>query len=328
MKIAVVGATGLVGSVMIKVLEEQNLYCSELIPAASERSVGKTVEFKGKQVPVVSLQSAVDAKPDLAIFSAGSAVSLEWAPRFAATGSYVVDNSSAWRMQEGIPLIIPEVNIDVLKKEDHIIANPNCSTIQMLVALNPLRRYGIRSIEVSTYQSVSGSGVKGISQMNAERENLPHKKFYARSIDLNCIPQCDDFTDNGYTKEEMKLVNETRKIFGDATIDVNPTAARVAVAGGHSEAVKVTLKEVVSFSEISSALSNAEGLVFLPGAADYVTALEAAGKDEVFVSRVRKALSDDYSWNLWIVSDNLRKGAATNAVQIAAYIAKNFLLKS
>lgn len=325
MKVAVVGATGLVGSRMLKVLEERNFPVSELIPAASERSVGKLIKFRNQQLSVCSLAAAVATKPDIALFSAGSEVSLQWAPRFAEVGTYVVDNSSAWRMNKEIPLIIPEVNIGVLKKSDHIIANPNCSTIQMLVALYPLyQRFGISHITVTTYQSVSGSGMKGIAQMTGERENQPHTKFYKRNIDLNCIPQCDDFTDNGYTKEEMKLVNETQKIFDDPQIQVNSTAVRVPVTGGHSESVVVTLRKGADEKVILEALQHAPGLVVKSSKEDYPTALEAEGKDDVFVGRVRKDLYNDKVWNLWVVSDNLRKGAATNAVQIAEYIAAGF----
>jgi len=326
MKIAVVGATGLVGSVMLKVLEERNFPLTELIVAASENSVGKEIHFRNKSVKVISLADAVTAKPDIALFSAGSAVSLEWAPKFAEAGTYVVDNSSAWRMNAEIPLIIPEVNINVLKKTDHIIANPNCSTIQMLVALYPLyREFGISNIVVSTYQSVSGSGMKGISQMRSEREKQPYTPFYKRNIDLNCIPQCDDFTENGFTKEEMKLVNETHKIFNDRSIHVNATAVRVPVTGGHSESVVVTLDKSATEGEVMAALKQAPGLILKSATEDYPTALEAEGKDEVFVGRIRKDLYSDKVWNLWIVADNLRKGAATNTVQIAEHIASNFL---
>jgi len=327
MKIAVVGATGLVGSVMIKVLEAQDLPISELFLAASEKSVGTELMFRNKAHQVCSIESALAAKPDIALFSAGSDVSLQWTPKFAEAGAYVIDNSSAWRMKEGIPLIIPEVNIEALSKNDRLIANPNCSTIQMLVALNPLRRkFGLASITVTTYQAVTGSGMKGIAQLEAERHKHPHQKCYKRNIDLNCIPQCDDFTANGYTKEEMKLVNETHKIFDDLSITVNPTAVRVPVTGGHSESVVVKLKTKANLQEVMTALQSAPGLIVTAAAEDYPTALDVAGRDEVFVGRIRRDLTDESIWNLWIVADNLRKGAATNAVQIAVYVAKRFLL--
>lgn len=327
MKIAIIGATGLVGSVMIKVLEAQDLQVSELYLAASEKSVGTELMFRNEAHQVCSIASALAAKPDIALFSAGSAVSLQWAPRFAEAGTYVIDNSSAWRMKDGIPLIIPEVNIESLTKNDHLIANPNCSTIQMLVALEPLRRkFGIASIIVTTYQAVTGSGMKGIAQLEAERHNQPHQKCYKRNIDLNCIPQCDDFTENAYTKEEMKLVNETHKIFDDLNITVNPTAVRVPVTGGHSESVVVKLKTNASLHDVMTALQSAPGLIVNTAAEHYPTALDVAGRDEVFVGRIRRDLNDKTIWNLWIVADNLRKGAATNAVQIAAYVAKRFLL--
>ncbi len=328
MKIAVIGATGLVGSVMVKVLEERGFPMEELILAASEHSVGKDIIFRNEKLKVCSIETALEKKPAIAIFSAGSAVSLLWAPKFAAAGTYVVDNSSAWRMDKEIPLIIPEVNIDRLNASDHIIANPNCSTIQMLVALNPLyRKFGIRSIVVTTYQAVTGSGMKGIAQLRSERANEVHQPFYKRAIDLNCIPQCDDFTENGYTKEEMKLVNETRKIFNDESITVNSTAVRVPVVGGHSESIIVTLVHPAERAEIITALENAPGMVLRSIPEEYPTAIDAEGKDEVFVGRVRKDLHNENTWNLWVVADNLRKGAATNAVQIAQHIAATFLKK-
>ncbi|HNW98262.1 MAG TPA: aspartate-semialdehyde dehydrogenase [Bacteroidales bacterium] len=326
MKVAVVGATGLVGSVMIKVLEEKKFPVDVLIPAASEKSAGKEIYYNNKKVKVCSIQQALDEKPHIVLFSAGSDVSLNWAEKFAAAGCYVIDNSSAWRMNPVIPLIVPEVNIDSLKKENRIIANPNCSTIQMLVALAPLyRNFGIKKIIVSTYQSVTGSGIKGITQLEKERVGDDSSKFYARQIDLNCIPQCDVFTDNDYTKEEMKLVNETRKIFNDNNISVSATAARVAVRGGHSESVYVELEKKVSKEKIIAALKDAAGLILKTNNEEYTTALEAQEKDEVFVSRIRKDLFNDYAWNMWVVADNLRKGAATNAVQIAEYVKEKFM---
>lgn len=326
MKIAVVGATGLVGSVMLKVLEERNFPVTELIPAASERSAGKKIRFRDQEITVRSLDAALEAKPDIALFSAGAAVSLEWAPKFAAAGTRVVDNSSAWRMDPEKPLIVPEVNMDALKASDRIIANPNCSTIQMLVALFPLyRKFGISHINVSTYQAVTGSGMKGIAQLRAERTDTPHTAFYKRRIDLNCIPQCDDFTDNGFTREEMKLVNETHKIFNDRSIHVNATAVRVPVTGGHSESVVVTLNQPATETQIMETLAGMPGLILHRDPSSYPTAFEIEGRDEVFVGRVRKDLFSDNIWNLWVVADNLRKGAATNAVQIAEQLAVKFL---
>lgn len=321
MKVAVVGATGLVGSVMIKVLEENNFPVDLLIPAASEKSVGKEIVFKNKNIKVCSIPDALEEKPQIALFSAGSEVSLKWAEKFAEAGCYVIDNSSAWRMNPAIPLIVPEVNINSLKKENKIIANPNCSTIQLAVALAPLyKKYGIKKIIVSTYQSVSGSGIKGITQLENERCGVESNKFYPRQIDLNCIPQCDLFTDNDYTKEEMKLVNETRKIFNDYNIAVSATAARIAVKGGHSESVYVEIGKNISKEEFQQLLMSSKGVIVKPENNQYVTALESQGSNEVFVSRIRKDLFNEYAWNIWIVADNLRKGAATNAVQIAEYL--------
>lgn len=326
MKVAVVGATGLVGSVMIKVLEERNFPVDDIIPAASEKSAGSKVSFRGNSFIVRTIAEALQEKPQIALFSAGSDVSLQWAEKFAAQGCYVIDNSSAWRMHDNIPLIVPEVNIDKLSADNRIIANPNCSTIQMVVALAPLyRKFGIERIVVSTYQSVTGSGIKGISQLTGERNGGDYKKFYPKQIDMNCIPQCDSFTENNFTKEEMKLVNETKKILNDPKISVNATAVRVPVKGGHSESVYIEISTKVHYNDIFFELSKANGVILSKENDGFITALEAEGRDEVFVGRVRKDISNEYAWNLWIVADNLRKGAATNAVQIAEYVSEMFL---
>jgi len=320
MKVAVVGATGLVGSVMLKVLEERNFPVSELIPVASEKSVGKEVVFKGAKVKVVSAEEALMRKPHLAIFSAGASISRRLAPEFAKIGCRVVDNSSAWRMDPEIKLIIPEVNGDLLTPEDMIIANPNCSTIQMLVALNPLyREFGIKRIVVSTYQSVTGTGVKAVRQLENERAGIEGERAYPHAIDKNCIPQCDVFTDNGYTKEELKLVNETHKIFDDKSIAVTPTAVRVPVVGGHSESITVELRSNATKDDVIQKLRQAPGVVVLdnPSRNEYPTARFAEGRDEVFVGRIRSDIFVSNCFNLWVVADNLRKGAATNAIQIA-----------
>lgn len=323
MKISVVGATGLVGGVMLKVLEERNFPLEELIPVASEKSIGKTVEFKGKKIKVVNIQEAVSRKPDIALFSAGSATSLEWAPRFAEAGTTVIDNSSAWRMHPGKKLIVPEINAHLLTPDDKIIANPNCSTIQMVLVLAPLHRvFGIRRVVVSTYQSVTGTGVKAVRQMENEREGKSGDMAYHYPIDKNCIPQCDVFLDNGYTKEEMKLVHETRKILGDENISVTATAVRVPVIGGHSEAVNVEFIKEYDLQEARRLLSETEGVVLQdnPGEFSYPMAKFAEGKDNVFVGRIRRDESQPRTLNMWVVADNLRKGAATNAVQIAEYL--------
>ena len=313
----------------MQVLEERNFPVSELIPVASERSVGKEVPFRDGMHKVVGMRQAIDMRPDVAIFSAGGDTSLEWAPQFAAVGTTVVDNSSAWRMDPTKKLIIPEINADVLTAEDKIIANPNCSTIQMLVALAPLHRaYQIRRIVVSTYQSVTGSGVKGIRQLEGERAGQPVAKAYAHEIDKNCLPHCDSFTDNGYTKEEMKLVNETCKIFNDPAIRVTATAVRVPVTGGHSESVNVEFARDFDLDEVRKLLQEAPGIVLQddPAAALYPMAITAHEHDEVFVGRLRRDFSQPNSLNLWIVADNLRKGAATNAIQIAEYLHQHGLL--
>ena len=323
MKVAVVGATGLVGTVILKVLEERQFPVSELLPVASERSVGRTVRFAGSEVPVVSAETALAARPQIALFSAGAAVSRELAPRFAAVGCRVVDNSSCWRMDPAVPLVVPEINGGVLGASDMIVANPNCSTIQMLLPLAPLhRRWGIRRIVVSTYQSVSGTGYKAVAQMEAERAGRQWGEYpavYPHPIDLNILPHIDDFLDNGYTKEEMKMVNETHKILADPGIAVSPTTVRVPVTGGHSESVNVELSRDFDLSEVRSVIASTPGCVLQddPSAAVYPMPLYAQGRDEVFVGRIRRDPTVPYGLNLWCVADNLRKGAAVNAVQIA-----------
>lgn len=323
MKVAVVGATGLVGAVILKVLEERQFPVSVLLPVASERSVGRTVRFAGSEVPVVSAETALAARPQIALFSAGAAVSRKLAPRFAAIGCRVVDNSSCWRMDPSVPLVVPEINGDVLGASDMIVANPNCSTIQMLLPLAPLhRRWGIRRIVVSTYQSVSGTGYKALAQMEAERAGRQWGEYpavYPHPIDLNILPHIDDFLDSGYTKEEMKMVNETHKILADPGIAVSPTTVRVPVTGGHSESVNVELCRDFDLSEVRSVIASAPGCVLQddPSAAVYPMPLYAQGRDEVFVGRIRRDPTVPYGLNLWCVADNLRKGAAVNAVQIA-----------
>jgi aspartate-semialdehyde dehydrogenase len=324
MKVAVVGATGLVGGTMLRTLEERNFPVTELIPVASEQSKGKKISFKGKEYTVVTLPEAVAIKPDIALFSAGGSTSLEWAEAFAAAGTYVIDNSSAWRMHPDKKLVVPEVNAHVLTKEDRVIANPNCSTIQMVVVLKPLHdKYKIKRVVVSTYQSVTGSGQKGVDHLLAERNNSEPRPFYPHPIDLNVLPHIDVFLENGYTKEEMKMIQETQKIMGDNNIRVSATTVRVPVMGGHSESVNVEFENEYNLDELKQVLSQAPGIVVMddPHNNVYPTPLEAFGKDEVFVGRLRRDPSQDNTLNCWIVADNLRKGAATNAVQIAEYIA-------
>ncbi|HWB90196.1 MAG TPA: aspartate-semialdehyde dehydrogenase [Puia sp.] len=330
MKVAVVGATGLVGTKMLQVLAERNFPVTELLPVASEKSVGKQVEFKGKKYTVVSANDAIAAKPALALFSAGGGTSLEWAPKFAAAGITVVDNSSAWRMDASKRLVVPELNADVLTPEDKIIANPNCSTIQMVVALNPLhKKYKVRRIVVSTYQSVTGTGVKAVTQLMNERKGVSGEMAYKYPIDLNAIPQIDVFLDNGYTKEEMKMVNETKKIMRDDSIRVTATTVRIPVIGGHSEAVNVEFENEFDLAEVRSLLSKAPGVVLMddPANLQYPMPRDAHERDEVFVGRLRRDETQEKTLNMWVVSDNLRKGAATNAVQIAEYLAGKGLLK-
>ena len=330
MKVAVVGATGMVGRMMLKVLEERQFPVDRLFPAASERSAGKEVIFRGKPVKVVSVMEAVEAVPDVALFSAGASVSKEWAPVFAENGTTVIDNSSAWRMEKGIPLVVPEINASAITSETRIIANPNCSTIQMLMAIAPLHReYGIRRLVISTYQSVTGTGVRAVSQLENERRGLSGEMAYSYPIDLNCIPQCDIFLDNGYTKEEMKLVNETRKILNDEEIRVTATAVRVPVTGGHSEAVNIEFLREFDLDRVRILLSSTPGVVLYddPSQNKYPMPLTAHDHDEVFVGRLRRDFSQEKTLNMWVVADNIRKGAATNAVQIAEYMMSAGLLK-
>ncbi len=330
MKVAVVGATGLVGGEIMKVLAERNFPVTELIPVASERSVGKTIEFRGKPYTVVSYQDAIAAKPDVAIFSAGGSTSLALAPLFAEAGITVIDNSSAWRMDPTKKLIVPEINAHTLTRDDKIIANPNCSTIQMVVVLAPLhRRFGIKRVVVSTYQSVTGTGKAAVDQLFAEREGRDDvKSVYPHRIDLNVLPHIDVFLDNGYTKEEMKMVNETKKIMGDDTIAVTATTVRIPTIGGHSEAVNVEFREAFELAEVYGILENAEGVIIEDDVknAIYPMPVNAHGRDEVFVGRIRRDETQPNTLNMWIVADNLRKGAATNAVQIAEYLVANGLL--
>jgi aspartate-semialdehyde dehydrogenase len=323
MKVAVVGATGLVGGVMLKVLEERNFPLSELIPVASEKSIGKEVKFKGKSYKIVGMQDAINMKPVFAIFSAGGGTSKEWAPKFAEAGICVIDNSSAWRMYDDKKLVVPEINAHLLTKDDKIIANPNCSTIQLVVALNPLHlKYKIKRIVVSTYQSVTGTGVKAVKQMMDEREGKQTEMVYPHPIDMNCFPFGGSWLDNGYTSEEQKLVDETRKIIGDQSIMVCATVVRIPVVGGHSESVNIEFENDFDIDEVFSLLKNSPGIIVQdePLKHEYPTPRYAEGKNEVFVGRIRRDHSQPKSLNLWVVSDNLRKGAATNAIQIAEYL--------
>lgn len=322
MKIAVVGVTGMVGQVILEVLQEQGFPITELIPVASEKSVGNEIEFQGKSYKVVSLNTAVSLKPQIAIFSAGGDTSLKWAPKFAAVGTTVIDNSSAWRMDPTKQLIVPEINGFLLKKEDKIIANPNCSTIQLVMVLAPLhKKYGVKRVIVSTYQSITGTGVKAVQQLENERIGIKGEMVYKYEIDKNCIPQCDIFLDNDYTKEEMKLTNETRKIV-DPSINVTATAVRVPVVGGHSEAVNIEFANEFEIADIKHILANTPGIILQdnPQNYEYPMPKYAMSKDEVFVGRIRRDETQPKTLNLWIVADNLRKGAATNAVQIAKYL--------
>jgi aspartate-semialdehyde dehydrogenase len=329
MKVAVVGATGLVGQVMLKVLAERNFPVTELYPVASEKSVGKEVEFKGKKYKVISMKDAIAMKPAVAIFSAGGGTSMEWAPEFAKAGITVVDNSSAWRMDKDKKLIVPEINADSLTANDKIIANPNCSTIQMVVALAPLhKKYQAKRLVVSTYQSVTGTGVKAVLQLENERAGITGPMAYPHVIDKNCIPQCDVFTDNGYTKEEMKLVNETKKIMGDDSIRVTATAVRVPVSGGHSECVNVEFEREFDLADVRKILAESPGIILQddPSKNLYPMPRTSADRDEVFVGRIRRDETQPKTLNFWVVSDNLRKGAATNAVQIAEYLLSKKLI--
>jgi aspartate-semialdehyde dehydrogenase len=329
MKIAVVGATGLVGSKMLQILEERNFPVTELIPVASEKSIGKEVSFKGKKYKIVSADDAIAAKPDIALFSAGGNTSLLLAPKFAAAGITVIDNSSAWRMDASKKLVVPEVNADSLTKDDKIIANPNCSTIQMVLVLNPLhKKYGIKRVVVSTYQSVTGTGVKAVKQMENERNNIEGEMAYKYKIDKNALPHIDVFLENGYTKEEMKMVNETRKIMSDDDIQLTATCVRIPVVGGHSESLNIEFEKDFDLAEVRNILSNAPGLVLQDDLDNFVypMPLTAHEKDETFVGRIRRDESQPKTLNCWVVSDNLRKGAATNAVQIAEYLIENGLI--
>jgi len=328
MRVAVVGATGMVGNVMLKVLREHNFPITELIPVASEKSVGQELEFGGLKYTVVGLSTAVEMKPDIAVFSAGGETSLEWAPKFAAVGTTVIDNSSAWRMDPTKKLVIPEINGDVLTASDKIIANPNCSTIQLVLTLAPLHKaYKIKRVVVSTYQSITGTGVKAVQQMENERNGISGEMAYNYAIDKNCIPQCDSFLENGYTKEEMKLTNETKKIL-DPAINVTATAVRVPVVGGHSEAVNIEFENDFNLADVRRLLHDQPGITLKddPTTNSYPMPKYAEGKDDVFVGRIRRDESQANTLNLWIVADNLRKGAATNAVQIAKLLMEKGLI--
>ena len=329
MRIAVVGATGLVGGKMMQVLAERNFPVSEFYPVASAKSVGQKITFKGKEYEVISMQDAISRKPDIALFSAGGSTSKTWAPKFAEVGTVVIDNSSAWRMEPNIKLVVPEVNANVIGKTDKIIANPNCSTIQMVVALKPLHdKYRIKRVVVSTYQSVTGTGKKAVDQLMNERKGIEGEKAYPYTIDLNLLPHIDVFLDNGYTKEEMKMVLETKKIMGDDSIRVTATTVRVPVVGGHSESVNVEFENEFDLNEVRAILEKAPGVIVIDDVANlrYPTPLHAHDKDEVFVGRMRRDETQPKTLNMWIVSDNLRKGAATNAVQIAEYMVSKGLL--
>jgi len=329
MKVAVVGATGMVGQVMLKVLAERDFPITELLPVASEKSVGKKVTYKDKEYTIISLDDAVAAKPEIAIFSAGGGTSLEWAPKFAENGTTVVDNSSAWRMDPTKKLVIPEINASELTKEDKIIANPNCSTIQLLMALKPLHdKYTIKRAVVSTYQSITGTGVKAVQQLENEYEDKEGEMAYPYPIHRNALPHCDVFQDNGYTKEEMKLTNETKKILGDDSVSVTATAIRIPVVGGHSESVNLEFENDFEESEVRKILNDFPGVTVQdnPDTNTYPMPIYAEGKNDVFVGRIRRDYSQPNSLNLWVVADNLRKGAATNAVQIAEYLIENKLV--
>jgi aspartate-semialdehyde dehydrogenase len=322
MKVAVVGATGMVGEIMRSVLEERNFPITEFLPVASARSVGKTISFRDKDYTVIGVEEAVEHAPDFALFSAGGQTSLDWAPKFAAVGTTVIDNSSAWRMHPDHKLIVPEINSDQLTPDDKIIANPNCSTIQMVMVLAPIhKRYGIERVVVSTYQSITGTGVKAVQQLEDESDGIDGEKVYPHPIHRNALPHCDVFMNNGYTKEEMKLVNETHKIL-DPNIKVTATAVRIPVVGGHSESINLTLSLVADLDEVREILNNTPGVVVVDDLINnsYPMPVDAEGKDEVFVGRIRKDESQKNGLNLWIVADNLRKGAATNTVQIAEYL--------
>ena len=329
MKVAVVGATGMVGQVMLKVLEERNLPITELIPVASERSVGNKIKFKNEEFTIVSMNDAIAVKPEIAIFSAGGGTSLEFAPKFAEVGTVVIDNSSAWRMDPTKKLVVPEINANVLTKEDKIIANPNCSTIQLVMVLHPLNlKYDIKRVVVSTYQSVTGTGKAAVDQLNAEIAGENPEKVYPYQIFKNALPHCDVFADDDYTKEEIKLMKEPKKILGDDTFNLTATAVRVPVQGGHSESVNIEFENEFDLDEVRKILSETPGVVLQDNVKnnEYPMPLYSEGKDDVFVGRIRRDLSQPKTLNLWIVADNLRKGAATNAVQIAEYLVENNLV--
>ena len=331
MKVAVVGATGMVGSVMLEVLEERNFPLTELIPVASERSVGKKIHFKEKEYTIVSMQDAINMQPEIALFSAGGETSKQWAPEFAKVGTTVIDNSSAWRMEPNIPLIVPEINANSLTSENKIIANPNCSTIQLVMVLNPLnKKYDIKRVVVSTYQSVTGTGMEAVEQLNGEIAGTNPKMKYPYQIFKNALPHCDSFDEMGYTKEELKLTRETQKILNDKTIALTATAVRVPVQGGHSESVNIEFHNPFDESEIRRILHETPGVVLQdnPETNTYPMPLYAEGKDDVFVGRIRRDLSQSNSLNMWIVADNLRKGAATNTIQIAEYLVANNLINT
>ncbi len=329
MKVAVVGATGMVGEIMLSVLAERNFPITELIPVASEKSVGSEIDFKGKKVIVKSLAEAVEMKPELALFSAGGTISLEWAPKFAAVGTTVIDNSSAWRMDPSIKLVVPEINASSLTKEDKIIANPNCSTIQLVMALAPLhQKYTIKRVVVSTYQSITGTGVKAVKQLENEYADIKGDMAYPYPIHRNALPHCDVFEDNGYTKEEMKLVNETKKILNDNTVLVTATAVRIPVVGGHSETVNIAFENDFTVEDVRRILHETPGITLQDNidTNTYPMPIYAQGKDDVFVGRIRRDESQENTLNMWIVADNLRKGASTNTIQIAEYLLANNLL--
>lgn len=329
MKIALVGVTGMVGRVMLQLLEERNLRVDTLLPVASEKSVGKEISFKGKQIKIISMQDAIEAHPEIALFSAGGDIALAFAPQFAAVGTTVIDNSSAFRMHPSHKLIVPEINADQLTKKDKIIANPNCSTIQMVMALAPLKvKYGIKRIIVSTYQSISGTGKAAVQQMENERNGRAGEMVYPYPIDKNCIPHCDVFLENDYTKEEMKLVNEPRKILGDSTLAITATAVRIPLEGGHSESINVEFKQEFEMADVRKIIHETAGLVLQdsPETNTYPMPKYAHNRDEVFVGRLRRDESQSKTLNMWVVADNLRKGAATNTIQIAEYLIANGLV--
>ncbi len=329
MKLAVVGATGMVGNVMLKVLEERNFQITELLLVASEKSAGKKISFKGKDYKIIGLQDAVDQKPDIAVFSAGGSISTDWAPKFAEVGTTVVDNSSAWRMDPEKKLIVPEINASELTREDKIIANPNCSTIQMVMALAPLhQKYTIKRLVISTYQSITGTGVKAVQQLENEYQGKKGEMAYPYPIHRNALPHCDVFEENGYTKEEMKLVRETQKIFNDYTIAITATAVRIPVVGGHSESINIEFEKEFDIEDVRKLLHQTPGVTVKDNidTNTYPMPIYAEGKDEVFVGRIRRDESQENSLNMWVVSDNLRKGAATNTIQIAEYLVANDLV--